>query len=66
MRIDYGSKLRMSFILMLLLGAAGCGQKGPLRQPDAPPASAADVTPVDVDPAGDPSTLSARRENPHE
>jgi predicted small lipoprotein YifL len=65
MRADYRSKLRTSVILMLLV-TAGCGQKGPLRQPDAPPVGAAAVTPADARPAGDPTTLSARRENPHE
>jgi predicted small lipoprotein YifL len=65
MRTDYRSKLRTSVILMLLV-TAGCGQKGPLRQPDAPPPGAAAATPANADPVPDPSSLSARRENPHE
>jgi predicted small lipoprotein YifL len=66
MRAEYRSKLQVAVILMMLLGALGCGQKGPLRQPDAPPANAAAMKPASIDRAGDPSTLSARRENPHE
>jgi len=61
---------RTMMALGLLLALAGCGQKGPLRLPDPPPAESA--TPVEAVPAAapadqkDPTSLSARRGNPHE
>ncbi|MDZ4812013.1 MAG: lipoprotein [Pseudomonadota bacterium] len=52
----------MLIALLVVTLVAGCGQKGPLRLPDAPPTSAAAT---DVQ-SNDPGSLTSRRTNPHE
>ena len=52
-------------IAVLLLAA--CGQKGPLRLPEAPNAEPVDATtPAETPDTADPTAVDARRENPHE
>jgi predicted small lipoprotein YifL len=66
MRADDKLLIRTLALLAALVVCAGCGQKGPLRLPDAPPdATGAPKTNAPADGA-DPTTLSARRSNPHE
>ncbi len=62
----------LAFAAALISALAACGQKGPLRLPEAPPAEAAPAVPADTTEAeaetaaNDPTALEARRRNPHE
>ncbi len=59
---------RAAALLLALIAIAACGQKGPLRMPaPAPEAQPTPTLPATV-PAksDDPTTLEARRRNPHE
>lgn len=62
MRTDRKFLVGSCTALLAMVVCAGCGQKGPLRLPDAPP----DDAKTQPAPAEDPTTLSARRSNPHE
>ena len=55
-------------LIATLLAAlvAGCGQKGPLRLPDAPTAKPENTATATDPESNDPSSLSSRRMNPHE
>lgn len=52
--------------LVCNLMVAGCGQKGPLRLPDAPPEQSPKPAATEAADRKDPTELSARRANPHE
>ncbi len=66
MRTDRKFLVGTLIALLAMVVCAGCGQKGPLRLPDAPPEAAEPSATTQPAPAGDPTTLSARRSNPHE
>jgi predicted small lipoprotein YifL len=66
MRADRQFIMLIAIALIAMVVCAGCGQKGPLRLPDAPPDDAGTSATVQPALADDPTTLSARRSNPHE
>jgi predicted small lipoprotein YifL len=60
------SLIRVCGVLLAVLMVSACGQKGPLRMPDPKSEAAPVTTPAAPNEAQDPSTLEARRRNPHE
>ena len=62
--------LRAAALLLALIAVSACGQKGPLRMPAPEPETKAQPTPTPPTtvPAksDDPTSLEARRRNPHE
>ncbi len=60
------AKSGLLICMMCCLLVAGCGQKGPLRLPDAPPEQSPKPAATEAVDRKDPTELSARRANPHE
>lgn len=62
--ISERSLTRGGVLLIALVMISACGQKGPLRLPEPEPES--ESAPAAPNDSRDPSTLEARRRNPHE